>query len=867
MEWNTTFSALERRAEVLKAAADKILSKVERRGQQVSDLAVAAEMAESAATVVLSNASVALAVNEVFRASVLRDFYTAYESVGWRSENMTFGHRNVVSGATKVTEALTTFEGLMKSFSICRVGYDNHQAGSTSRAGGSDMEENGDSEDEQEDGYYNFEDEDEDEDLVSAGGVDPNEDGGGDEELSIPNGTSVEALWSLTEVQKDKNVFWEKVMVNARSAIRAMNVSTVQLLRDKRPVDTQNMWRQGPINMSDILKRDCELVSKKQTDRARRIEACDGLRANACEAKRENENVIKALSATANETFNKAVWGYGCTAAEGTREVLFADRSNIDSATTGTFSTQGATCGASRSGLECNVERTAIKWLELRFRATLDFMKSLLNATFYGLMEAEQQMSKHLVKSLEEKISRACQLQKRSKEVALMIREMENQQDLWSRNIENDGKRFSKAVEDSSNAAAAVSEATTVTREAMRVAHTPVWPISSAGSFDASAATSAEGTVELLKCIPKRDEFKVQLIDEVDASDAARTEEVLEKYQEILKALQGKFNAVHGGTSEPSTAQSRFFKCDDKPVLTFPPAPPTDIVEVMSALDALHIGDTQGKLEALAAKYKEKHDQMEERFKRAKVPADEAVECASSAENVKSRVIDTARNSLSDALKRQRRELCATVEQLQKDKEHAVRLMSRTSRMNESAAEYERRAADAHKEVAQAGPRVSGAMSAAARAHKAYESVRDIASALSEKASGLLSEAARATSEADAQARRIRDALAGVIRNVTNACASTADCANVCAGQATYEIKEPLKDALASILSLNALRNVPALPSTLEAMEAETERIRKLRDDVKRRAMAVVAAARDATDVEGDHTCMPLFVQLLRALH
>ncbi|CCD20996.1 hypothetical protein, conserved in T. vivax [Trypanosoma vivax Y486] len=401
----------------------------------------------------------------------------------------------------------------------------------------------------------------------------------------------------------------------------------------------------------------------------------------------------------------------------------------------------------------------------------------------------------------------------------------------------------------------------------MRVPQTPVWPISSAGSFDASAATSAEGTVELLKCIPKRDEFKVQLIDEVGASDAARTEEVLEKYQEMLKTLQDKFGALYGSASEPSTAQSGFFKCDDKPVPTLSLAPLADIVQVMSALDALHIGSAQGKLEALAAKYKEKHDQMEEKFKRAKVAADEAVECASKAGDVKSRVIDTARNSLSDALKRQRRELCATVEQLQKDKEHAVRLMSRTSRMNESAAEYERRAADAHKEVAQAGPRVSGAMSAAARAHEAYESVRDAASALSEKASGLLSEAARATSEANAQAKRIRDALAGVIRNVTNACASTADCANVCAGQATYEIKEPLKDALASILSLNALRNVSALPSTLEAMEAEAEHIRKLRDDVKRRAMAVVAAARDATDVEGDHTCMPLFVQLLRALH
>ncbi|KAH8604544.1 hypothetical protein ERJ75_001706800 [Trypanosoma vivax] len=131
----------------------------------------------------------------------------------------------------------------------------------------------------------------------------------------------------------------------------------------------------------------------------------------------------------------------------------------------------------------------------------------------------------------------------------------------------------------------------------------------------------------------------------------------------------------------------------------------------------------------------------------------------------------------------------------------------------------------------------------------------------------ILSEAARVAIESDARAKRIKNALADVIRNVTNACASTADCANVCAGQATYEIKEPLKDALASILSLNALRNVPALPSKLEAMEAEAEDIGKLLGDVKRHAMAAVAAARDVTDMEADHMCMPLFVQLLRALH
>ncbi|KAH8609997.1 hypothetical protein ERJ75_001146000 [Trypanosoma vivax] len=140
----------------------------------------------------------------------------------------------------------------------------------------------------------------------------------------------------------------------------------------------------------------------------------------------------------------------------------------------------------------------------------------------------------------------------------------------------------------------------------------------------------------------------------------------------------------------------------------------------------------------------------------------------------------------------------------------------------------------------------------------------DAASALSERASGLLSEATRTTSERDAQAKMIKNALAGVIRNVANACTSTADCVSVCAGQGTYEIKEPLKSALASILLLNTLWNVTALPSTLEDMEAEAERVTRLRDDVKRHAIEVLGAARDVTNMEVDHTAMPLFVQLLR---
>ncbi|KAH8617842.1 hypothetical protein ERJ75_000344000 [Trypanosoma vivax] len=235
--------------------------------------------------------------------------------------------------------------------------------------------------------------------------------------------------------------------------------------------------------------------------------------------------------------------------------------------------------------------------------------------------------------------------------------------------------KFSKAVEDSSDAAAAVSEAATVTGEAMRVAQTPVWPISSAGSFDASAATSAEGTVELLKCVAMGSDRQLYLMDGVGASDAWSIKETPGKYQEILKTFQDKFNAVHGSASEPLTAQSSFLNCDDKPVPRLSLAQAADIVQVLSALDALQIGSVGNELKALTAKYKEKRDQMEEKFKRAKAAADETVECASKAESVEKTTVEKAKNSLSNAVEKQKQELCAIVEQLQKDKERAVRLM------------------------------------------------------------------------------------------------------------------------------------------------------------------------------------------------
>ncbi|KAH8620239.1 hypothetical protein ERJ75_000072000 [Trypanosoma vivax] len=223
-----------------------------------------------------------------------------------------------------------------------------------------------------------------------------------------------------------------------------------------------------------------------------------------------------------------------------------------------------------------------------------------------GLAKAEEQGRSSFINVLGSQRRLICQLQEKVFSFEKEIDSITKQRGDLEDGMAEYKIKFSKAVEDSFDAAAAVSEAATVTGEAMRVPQTPVWPISSAGSFDASAATSVEGTVELLKCIPKRDEFKVQLIDEVGAPDAARTEEVLGKYQEMLKTLQDKFNALYKSASEPSTAQSRFFKCDGKAVLTFPPAPPADIVQMLSVLDALQIDGVVDQLKALTAKCKKK---------------------------------------------------------------------------------------------------------------------------------------------------------------------------------------------------------------------------------------------------------------------
>ncbi|CCD21667.1 hypothetical protein ERJ75_000862900 [Trypanosoma vivax] len=855
MEWGATFSAIQRRAKALNKTASQIarfLTNYSEAGKEsYKNLLMASLSAENNAVSAISNASLALDINGIFRSSVLQDFDTAYDSIKWKNGSFTFGHQNVMNSSARITEASSTFDGLMKDFVPCKVGY-NRDTVSHSEQKGAGSEESDQDED---DGYFY------DEDDVKMDEADPNEEGVYDVPLHVPDSASVEASRNLTDLKLNKTALWEKVMGNAQSAVRAMNVSTFVQHTNQPFFYTQNIWRQGTINKTDMFQQDCAFVKETEQNLTRRTEACLSLKATLYAA---GEGVVSVndlfMNGIAGDLPLTNITGYQCSVVGEARTMcLVHGQEDVNCTDKNTWTAMGNACDKLRMGFQCEVKKTAIEWLGLRFRAAVAFMTTRLHLALNDLVKAEERVRSSLINVLNEKRSAFCQLQghllNAEKEIALFKKQESNL-----------GERMAEYKIKISNAQETASEASNVAREAMRITHTLFLSGTSGVSSHMSVATPAEGIVELLKCVPMGGERQLYLTDGVGASDAGNIKETPGKYQEILKTFQDKFNAVHGGTSELSADQSCSFN-SDKPVPTLSFTPAADIVQVLSALDALQIGSVGDELKALTARYKEKRDQMEERFKHTRKVADEAVECAAKTESVEKATVEKAKNSLSDALKRQRRELCATVEQLQKDKEHAVRLMSRTSRMNESAAEYERRAADAHKEVAQAGARVSGAMSAAARAHEAYESVRDGASALSEKASRLLSEAARATSEADAQAKRIRDALADVIRNVTNACISTADCANVCAGQATYEIKEPLKDALASILSLNALRNVPALPSKLEAMEAEAERIRKLRDDVKRRAMAVVAAARDATDVEGDHTCMPLFVQLLRALH
>ncbi|KAH8610878.1 hypothetical protein ERJ75_001065800 [Trypanosoma vivax] len=299
MEWNSTFTTLQQRAVKLNRTAAKILDS-RSGGESFVSLADSVKTTREKVINVLSNVAAALAANTIFRASVLQDFYMAFECVRGIGGNFTFGHKNVARDSGNITEAEETFSEFLKNFTSCR-----KDPGVTSKTA---------SEEESLDCFP--EEEQEASDGVGVD-VDNDCDDGDDGSFDIPLdesiGVSIEALRGLKELSNSRTDLWSKVGKDMHCAIKAMNVST--FVSDKNGFHvTRNMWSRGFINLTNVIDMKSKYASDPSKESSRWLEACCHICHSVCVVYDANKGkeVDQALSIIDSVTFRTNMFGYGC---------------------------------------------------------------------------------------------------------------------------------------------------------------------------------------------------------------------------------------------------------------------------------------------------------------------------------------------------------------------------------------------------------------------------------------------------------------------------------------------------------------------------------------------------------------------------
>ncbi|CCD20626.1 hypothetical protein ERJ75_001571700 [Trypanosoma vivax] len=299
-EWNTTFYAVRQRAEKLNESVRAIFAHnfstlVRGRASLVTTL----EKIET----VHRSVNAALAANTGFRASVSRDFYTAFESVQGMDGNFTLGHKNVVRNDEKITNARETFEWFINDFSSC-----------SDMTPGASSGYDGDAKDGEDDGsdYYDLEVDDSDAVDTDNCGVD--NDGTANRTLRLSEGTAVRMYDDLVHLNNSKIHFWDEVAHDARCAIKEVNVSTRISQKGSRGILTGNMWGECVINLTDIIRRNCTRAGDSESRVGTRLEACCSLRRGICGMSEvfERSGLGDELRLTDNFEFRESMFGYGC---------------------------------------------------------------------------------------------------------------------------------------------------------------------------------------------------------------------------------------------------------------------------------------------------------------------------------------------------------------------------------------------------------------------------------------------------------------------------------------------------------------------------------------------------------------------------
>ncbi|KAH8620284.1 hypothetical protein ERJ75_000081100 [Trypanosoma vivax] len=336
----------------------------------------------------------ALVANTVLRASVLLDFYTAFEYVQRMDGNFTFGHKNVARNGEKITTAQEIFEWLINDFSSC-----------SDMTPGASSGNDGDAEDGEDvgDDYY-------DRQVDDSGAVDTDNcgvdnDGTADKTLRLSEGTAVHMYGDLAHLNNSKIHFWDEVAHDARCAIKGMNVSTHISQKGSRGILTENMWRQGVVNLTDIIRRNCTRAGDSESRVGASLEACCSLRRGICGMSEVfgRSGPGDELGLTDNFEFRESMFGYGC------KNLLDMCASFPDCSRRETeLSDELILASAALHKLECAEANSAVGWLRLRFDTALNFMKRQFTLALNNLNEAESQVKEALLEAVSEARETLC---------------------------------------------------------------------------------------------------------------------------------------------------------------------------------------------------------------------------------------------------------------------------------------------------------------------------------------------------------------------------------------------------------------------------------------------------------------------------
>ncbi|KAG8341886.1 hypothetical protein TRVL_07284 [Trypanosoma vivax] len=303
-------------------------------------------------------------------------------------------HRNVSRNGEKITTAQETFEWLTNDFSSC-----SNMTPGTSSGHDGDAKVNKDVGD----GYYDRQVDDSDAVDTDNCGVDNN--GIADRPLRLSEGTAVHMYGDLAHLSSSKICLWDEVAHDTRCAIKGVNVSMRISQKGSRGILTENMWRQGVINFTAIIRRNCTRAGDSEDRVGARLEACCSLRQGICGV---SEVIGKSglgdeLGLTDNFEFLESMFGYG---GKNIMEMCpsFPDCSRREIE----LNDELISVSAVLHELECAATNSAVGWLRLRFDTGLNFMKRQFTLALNNLNEAESQVKGALLEAVSEARETLC---------------------------------------------------------------------------------------------------------------------------------------------------------------------------------------------------------------------------------------------------------------------------------------------------------------------------------------------------------------------------------------------------------------------------------------------------------------------------